>query len=121
MTAGSGTCPQASSINTHNFQIFMKAAAHMQASTFLLTGRGEPTLYPDQITEYLRELHLSPVPFREMQTNGILLMEDDLNDAMITWHRYGLNTICISAVHYDQSRNQEVYSPEYPDLAELTK
>jgi molybdenum cofactor biosynthesis enzyme MoaA len=121
MTAGCGVEPHASKINMHNFGIFKKAAAHMQASTFLLTGRGEPTLSPDHITQYLRSLSDSPVPFRELQTNGIRLMEDDLNDAMITWHRYGLNTICISAVHYKREYNQKIYSKNYPDLAELTE
>ena len=42
------------------------------------------------------------------------------NGTLDRWYENGLNTICISIVHYDNEKNAEIYTPgkEYPDLSE---
>jgi len=120
-----------------NFKSACRCAQIGGATTVLLTGKGEPTLYPQQISHYLRALKPYDFPFIELQTNGIKLMEDSFSlpwdenaymgqvgsnvPHLERWRDEGLRTVCISAVHIDRERNQEVYGEAYPDLVELVK
>lgn len=103
-------------INKINFDSAHKLAVMANATTVLLTGRGEPTLYPSLISQYLLWLKDSPIPFKELQTNGILLMK--MRDDLAYWRSLGLNTICLSCVSYCTRVNQETYSKEYPPLVD---
>lgn len=91
-------------------------------TTCLLTGKGEPTLYPLVLTEYLHRVG-DKFPIIEMQTNGLqigalaagkksLLAVPHLEQ----WKRLGLDTIAISVVSTRPEINAQVYTDDYPDL-----
>lgn len=108
----------------------LKKAIHLahlaRTTTCLLTGKGEPTLYPNMILNYLLQLQ-DKFPLIELQTNGLqigwlasqydphhlTLQEDDLKE----WWGLGLDTIAISVVSTRHEPNAKVYNPNYPDLA----
>jgi pyruvate-formate lyase-activating enzyme len=129
-------------INERNFNKAAKLAAMGGCTTALLTGKGEPTLYPEQITTYLQMLAaLEPYdfPFVELQTNAIRLGHiaqywdrhgniSGLNDEFkrlyaefCRWGDLGLNTIAISVVDVEKANNDQIYlhhrDIDYPDLA----
>lgn len=82
-----------------------------ELTTALLTGKGEPTLYHPLIAKYLKKLKKhGEFPIVELQTNGILMASGKIDKQLRDWHtRYGLQTIAISVVHYEQKKNQKVY------------
>lgn len=59
----------------------------------LLTGQGEPLLFPKQITRYMDWLH-NLYPRIELQTNGTLV-EKNL-DNLKRWQDKGLTLVCLS-------------------------
>jgi len=115
-----------SSINWRNFQKACRLAQIGGATTILLTGKGEPTLYPRDISGYLKAIENYQFPFIELQTNGIAIGNEELTygggyEYLRDWYNLGLNTICLSAVHYDQKLNQKIYGKNYPDLAKTVE
>jgi molybdenum cofactor biosynthesis enzyme MoaA len=68
----------------------------------LLTGKGEPLLYPDQITNYLKVMD-HRFPLIDLQTNGILI-KDQLK-ALGDWRDLGLTLVCISIAHSDSQKS----------------
>jgi len=108
-------------INWRNFKHASRLAVISGATTVLLTGKGEPTLYPDIITSYLGHLMEFEFPFVELQTNGIRLITPNMQSSLENWYKNDLTTICLSAVHFDQKMNQSIYSPDYPKIEELVK
>ena len=90
----------------------------------MLTSRGEPTLFPDQITEYLETLEPYHFPFIELQTNGIPMARkfETYKPYLQHWYELGLSTILISTVSNRPEINGEVYTPrtkQYIDLPQL--
>ncbi len=72
--------------------------------TVLLTGQGEPLLFPKQITRYIDCINFR-FPIIELQTNG-MLVEKNL-DNFKNWQDYGLTLVCISiASHHSRQSNQ---------------
>ena len=65
---------KARDINFRNFEIAANLANRSGVDTVMLTSRGEPLLFPDQISEYLKHLKKYNFPFIELQTNGILFL-----------------------------------------------
>lgn len=59
--------------------------------TVLLTGTGEPTLYPADIREHLKRLE-NRFPLITLQTNGIVLTPQ----VVTSWKALGLTQVCIS-------------------------
>ncbi len=112
-------------VNWRNFAIACKLAQKADTTTVLLTGKGEPTLYPEHITATLRELQPYGFPLVEMQTNGITIGEGTVSDAQLAqWLQLGLTTIAISVVHWDKEMNRKIYRPtkeNYPALADIIK
>ena len=109
-------------VNWRNFAIACKLAQKAETTTVLLTGKGEPTLYPDHVTETLKALQAYDFPLIEMQTNGLTIAEGKVtNDTLQTWYDLGLTTIAISVVHWDAAVNKEIYCPKgtHYDLAAL--
>jgi hypothetical protein len=72
------------------------------AQTALITGRGEPTLYPGHLGMIINRLD-KVFPCIELQTNGILYKKL----AWEEWKLYGLNTISISVASLDDTINNE--------------
>lgn len=114
-------------IDQINFAKASRLAQMNGTTTVLLTGKGEPTLYPVEILWYLDELKKWQFPFVEMQTNGLII--GDLaagekhqhphlrEDLLVAYRERGLNTIAISVVDVRPENNAIVYRKNYPDLA----
>lgn len=108
----------------------MKIAANLanrsDIDTVMLTSRGEPTLFPEQITEYLKHLKEFNFPFIELQSNciPISLNKEKYEKYLKEWYDNGLTTITISVVSNRPEINQKIYMPEsqnYIDLPDLIK
>jgi hypothetical protein len=132
-----------------NWEAFGRAVAFAQKSnttTVLLTGKGEPTLFPKEITSFLCAFHMLgtkiprceniscfsvPIfPIIELQTNGIeigrlaqaeldqkICKYSHLSETVLrTWQHLGLTTIAISTVGLDPTRNKEIFL-HHRDLA----
>ncbi len=118
--------PKNRGIEERNFRKAALLAERAGTTTVLFTGKGEPTLYPDEITEYLQLLQRSAFPLVELQTNALAmgrLARDGESGTQLSaghlrdWYRLGLDTIAISAVDVVPGPNREVYAEDYPDLA----
>lgn len=112
-------------INFRNFHIACELAKKANTTTVLLTGKGEPTLYPKNITAILCELKRYNFPLVEIQTNGINLANETIEDDVLKkWYELGLTTIALSVVHYQSADNNQIYRPTdstYFDLSDLIK
>ena len=111
-------------INHRNLLKGCELAKTSGVQTVMLTSRGEPTLFPDQITEYLETLEPYKFPFIELQTNGIPMARkfEKYKPYLEKWYELGLSTILISTVSNRPEMNGEVYTPrtkQYIDLPEL--
>jgi molybdenum cofactor biosynthesis enzyme MoaA len=106
-----------------NFEKACRLAEIGGVTTILLTSKGEPTLYPNQIGIFLDRLDHWHFPFVELQTNGIQLYLErdglDANHRLQTWHKSGLTTIIISVVHYDAAKNREIFTPDREQYIDL--
>ena len=103
-------------VNWRNFNIACNLAQKANTTTVLLTGKGEPTLYPDHVTETLVNLRGYKFPLIEMQTNGITIAEGKVPDATLEkWYSLGLTTIAISVVHWETEKNRTIYQPNRPE------
>ncbi len=124
MTPECGVELKRSRFNLRNFEKVCRLAELSGVTTMMITGKGEPTLDPDQITEYLEAAQRFEFPLIEMQTNGISIAERPEHYApyLKRWYELGLNTIALSIVHFDPEENRRIYLPykkEYIDLSKL--
>jgi hypothetical protein len=71
--------------------------------TVLLTGTGEPTLYSDDITAYLKQMK-GRFPLVTLQTNGVRLDEKRL----AIWRNEGLTQVCISIAAMDSKNSNKI-------------
>lgn len=111
-------------INWHNFHKACRMAQINGITTVLITGKGEPTLYPEQLTDYLKHLDKYDFPILELQTNAVLFYEQEekYDKYLKEWYDLGLSIISISVVHYDPEKNRANYVPgksSYPDLGKI--
>jgi molybdenum cofactor biosynthesis enzyme MoaA len=111
-------------VNWRNFRIACRLAERCGVTTAMLTGKGEPTLFPEQITKYLEVLAEFRFPLVELQTNGIRLADqvDVYAKHLRDWYDLGLTTIAVSIVHYRSEENHAIYLPHrkaYIDLPQL--
>ena len=111
-------------VNWHNFEKAMAFARNCGVSTVLLTGKGEPTIQPRLIQRYVARLGCN-FPFVELQTNGLLLLDEKYDHWLQRWYDEGLNTIAISVPHYIEDRCGMVFSggksKKYIDLPALVR
>jgi molybdenum cofactor biosynthesis enzyme MoaA len=123
MTYGLDVKLSTEEVNWRNFGIAARFAKEAGVNTVMLTGKGEPTLFPDQITEYLEHLQEFRFPFVELQTNGLKLHEKRLDGYLRQWYDLGLTTVAVSVAHYDNAKNKEIFTSkeEYPDLEKLVE
>lgn len=108
-----------SEIHWRNFAKAARLAQMNGVTTVLITGKGEPTLYPDETTEFLSHLKPYDFPLIELQTNGLLFQKPGYGEHLRNWYDLGLNTIALSVVDWDSEKNREIYLPqakEYPPL-----
>lgn len=123
MTPKNGISMKEPCINLRNLKKACALSKMSNASTVKITGKGEPLLFPKQITKYLRAIGKFEFPLIELQTNGILLWEqkEKYKPYLQEWYRLGLNTIIISIVHYDGEKNRQVFLPHKKSYVELPK
>lgn len=109
-------------INFRNFKVACQLAENCGVQTVLLTGKGEPTLYPKSIAYYLATLDKDyKFPFKELQTNGIVLDGTKGDEYLESWRDMGLTTICLSMVHHESRLNHTIYQPNVESYMELKK
>jgi len=108
-------------INIRNLRKACTLADRSGTDTVLITGKGEPTLSPNDIYNYLDFLedHYN-FSFIELQTNGLNLHTKTMQKHLEHWFQAGLNTISISTVHFKKEKNQKIYTgnKEYISLPE---
>ena len=112
-------------INKRNLQKACMLAKNGGVSTIILTGKGEPTLFPQDITDYLTSI--KGFPFIELQTNGLaigkafdgiansgpyVLWENRLKE----WYDLGLTTIMFSLPSLDPGQCLGIFGTEYFNL-----
>lgn len=123
----------------HNniFRDATKIALNHGAEIALITGKGEPTLFPGLVSKYLFEMAEAERKYgrffdrKELQTSGSLLIQENnidvgwLYDEFLgVWKTLGLDLIAISIYHYFDWSNQELFRPrndKWYDLSELIK
>lgn len=101
------------SVNWPRFEVACRLAKQSGVTTAMFTGKGEPTLFPDQITKFLEAMKKHEFPLIEIQTNGIKLVEqiEAYISHLLSWHHLGMTTMAISVVHYDPEKNRQIYLP----------
>lgn len=115
-------------INLVNFHSAARLAQIGEATTVLITGKGEPLLNPDEIEKYLELLKKYRFSFTELQTNGLEIgwaIEKGSHttefqawkNRLKKWRKLGLNTIALSVVHTEDEFNAKIYHKNYPKLA----
>jgi molybdenum cofactor biosynthesis enzyme MoaA len=111
-------------VNWHNFNIACKLAVQAGATTAMLTGKGEPTLWPELISEYLKKLEKYPIPLVELQTNGLAIANGIITESTLKyWFDLNLSTIAISIADVHSESNKIIYTPnqKYHELEPLIK
>jgi MoaA/NifB/PqqE/SkfB family radical SAM enzyme len=125
MTPSCGVSTKKVDINWRNFEIACRVAEKSGVQTLFITGKGEPTLFPDHITQYIAR-GSKYFPFIELQTHGMQLPDLHLKQkgyisTLQKWYNLGLTLICISCVHHDLEKNRKNYSKDYQSLPYLVK
>ena len=108
-------------VNWRNFEVACRFAKQNGVTTAMFTGKGEPTLFPRQITKFLYAMAKHEFPLIELQTNGIMVAQrwEEYVSHLSDWYKRWMTTIAISIVHYDPEKNRQIYLPykkEYIDL-----
>jgi MoaA/NifB/PqqE/SkfB family radical SAM enzyme len=90
-----------------------RLALNYGAWTLSLTSSGEPTMYPDAITDTLKTLRDEHVywPYINLFTNGINIGRDPVGmvNKMWEWKKLGLTSVVISIHSTDHETNAKMY------------
>lgn len=92
---------------TQRFRTACELAKASGVTTALLTGKGEPTLYEEQLLKHIGLLN-AYFPIIELQTNGILIAKEKISVKEMAFQ--GLTTVAISVVHHNPVINSELLS-----------
>ncbi len=116
-----GLKPQ--SINWRNFEKAAQLARDYQVGSVVITGKGEPTLFPDQITDYLTHLEKYNFPLIDLQTNGLNLdrHRERFDPYLQRWYDQGLAFVALSIVSDQAEENRKIYSPHSGQYIELPR
>ena len=123
MTPASGLTLRASAPDMPALDRVFALARAGGVDQVMLTGKGEPTLWPDHLTAILGGL--APWDFAriDLQTNGIPIADGRIGDETLArWRALGLSLIAISIVHHEPEPNRSNYLPyrsAYIDLPAL--
>jgi molybdenum cofactor biosynthesis enzyme MoaA len=103
---GTGKHPQ---IQWDRFETACKIAEHARDGliSVVLTGVGEPMLYPRKIEEYLTHLD-GRFPLVDLRTNGVSVELAEKTNWLARWKARGLTQVDISISHADPARNNEI-------------
>ena len=96
-----------------NWKRFEKAciiASKSNVHSAMITGKGEPTLYPEQITSYMNRMKKFNFPIIELQTNGIFIDRkfSEYKKYLKSWYEMGLDFVLLSVVHYERNKNSSL-------------
>ena len=91
MTPKQGIAFEEPKVNWRNFNIGAKLAKQSGVTTAMITGKGEPTIFPEQISRYMDELQKYDFPFIELQTNGI-----SFHDKPQKYASFLKSSVCVS-------------------------
>ena len=116
MTPKNGIGTKEPDVNWERFRKACQYARDGLCSTAMITSKGEPTIFPDQITAFLEVLAEYKFPVVEMQTNGLLIAEGKkvTDEHLAKWAKLGLTTVAISVVHYHAEKNKSIYTKTRP-------
>lgn len=108
-------------MNWRNFDIAARMAKGLGVGSVVITGKGEPTLFPGQVTEYLEHLRPHDFPLIDLQTNALMFdrRPKEYDRHLGRWYDLGLGYVAISIVSKQAEQNRTVYSPrekKYMDL-----
>ena len=111
MTLAPGTGAGGTPIRWDRFETACKIVEQARDGliSVVLTGVGEPLLYPSEIDTYL-DFMGGRFPLVELQTNGIRVAELDAcpNQWWGRWKQRGLTQVSISIAHTDPARSNEI-------------
>jgi pyruvate-formate lyase-activating enzyme len=123
MTPDYGIGMEPVDVNWARFDDATRIAMSYGVKNALITGKGEPALFPGQVSQYLVRLYDKQLAVRELQTSGIPLNRGGLYDQFLdVWRDLGLDTIALSMYHYDMEKNSEPFRTkggEKVDIARL--
>ncbi len=119
MTPPQGVESKEPEVNWRNFDLGARLALQWGAATALITSKGEATLFPHQITQFMYRLKEHRLPVIELQTNGIMLIEDSFDSHLKDWYDLDMNVIAVSMAHYDPEKNNEIFRPNNKKILDL--
>ena len=123
MTPASGLTLQAQPPDVPALDRVFALARDAGVGQVMLTGKGEPTLWPAHVTDVLGGLAPYAFPRIDLQTNGIPIADGRVADGTLaSWRGLGLSLIAISIVHHEPEPNRATYLPyrsRYIDLPAL--
>jgi hypothetical protein len=103
-----GQLPCNTPINVARFRTACRLAETVGMQTALLTGKGEPTLFPKQVEQYLKLLMGYRIPIIEMQSNGLLIPKYFKSGTLGYWRDLGLSLVCISITHWNAEKSNRL-------------
>jgi|CXWL01.1.fsa_nt_gi molybdenum cofactor biosynthesis enzyme MoaA len=100
-------------INWRNFEKAALLAKDYHVSSVIITGKGEPTLFPNQITDYLTHLEKYNFPLIDLQTNGLNFdrQSERFDPYLHQWYDQGLAFVALSIVNFLPEDNRKIYTP----------
>ncbi len=98
-------------VDWEKFEKATTIALNHGAENVLITGKGEPTLFPYQITKYLHKIEDRQFDRRELQTDGCNIASGGklYNEFLRVWKDLGLDVIAVSVYHYNDRKNKEMF------------
>lgn len=101
-----------SEVDWEAFRKAVNIAELREAQNVLITGKGEPTMFPFDISRFLYEMRHARFERRELQTEGSLLYENKSYEKFLEQWRYlGLDVIALSIYSSVDSVNDEIFRP----------
>lgn len=105
------------------------ALINYEAKNFLLTSKGEATLFPAQISNFLyRAALVSNTQKRvfeslELQTEGSTIARGGklYDEFLKTWKYLGLDLVAVSIYHYDNKKNHKVFRSRHKEPYDIQK
>lgn len=111
-------------VKWRNFAKACQFARDGGCSTAMITSKGEPTIFPEQVTKFLRACQPFNFPVVELQTNGIFIADEAhpkhiTDEQLKDWYDAGLTTVAVSVSHYDAEKNKQIYMGGKKDYIDL--
>jgi len=95
----------------------MRLAERLKVTTALITGKGEPTLAPKMLSEYIKACTASGLPLIELQTNGLFFADTTPAFGQLAqWSEQGLTLLAMSVMGVTPESNKHISGPgkDYP-------